>query len=156
MAAHRLPTLNTAPLLDGDFGGSSWTGTTTAYFLSFVQTFDELTDAPNWSHSSRYIAIASAVMLAIILKLSKRKYNVNWCSYSHAFVTGGLSFICVWLNVFAAEPLTGITEPLGSVLCKGPLTTIHSIIPAITMGFGIFDLIEGIGMGKIDFVSNTY
>jgi hypothetical protein len=156
MAAHRLPTLNTAPLLDGDFGGSSWTGTTTAYFLSFVQTFDELTDAPNWSHSSRYIAIASAVMLAIILKLSKRKYNVNWCSYSHAFVTGGLSFICVWLNVFAAEPLTGITEPLGSVLCKGPLTTIHSIIPAITMWFGIFDLIEGIGMGKIDFVSNTY
>jgi len=154
MASGRLPILNTAaPLLEGeDGGGSSWIGTISVYFLSFIQTFDELTDAPSWSQSSRYIAITSAVTLAIILKLSKRNYNVNWCSYAHAFATGGLSFICVWLNVFAAEPLTGMTEPLGSVLCKGPLTTIHSIIPAITMGFGVFDLIEGIGMGKLDFI----
>ena len=69
MAQGRLPTLNTAaPLLEGeDGGGSSWIGTISVYFLSFIQTFDELTDAPNWSQSSRYIAIASAVILAIIL-----------------------------------------------------------------------------------------
>jgi len=139
----RRPTLDISTLKDGE---------TSAYFLTVIQKFDEVTDAPNWSQSSRYIAIVSAVLLAIIHKIFKRRYNVNWCSLTHAFVTGGLSFICVWLNVFAAESLTGTPEPLGSVLCKGPLTTIHSIIAAITMGFGIFDITEGIGMAKLDFI----
>jgi len=137
------PTLNTKALQDGE---------TSAYLLVVIQTFDDLTHAPNWSQFSRYIAIASVTILAILHNLCKRRCNVNWCSFVHAIVTGALSFVCVWLNVFASESLTGTSEPLGAVLCKGPLTTIHSIVPAITMGYGFFDIVEGISVGKIDFI----
>lgn len=122
-------------------------------FLSLVEGFDELTNAPDWAQSSRTIGIVSAVILYLIHKIVGRKFNVNWCSFAHAVVVGKMSFVAVWLNVFGAELLTGTTEPLGAVLCQGPLTTFHSIVPAVSMGFGIFDLAEGIGMAKLDFVS---
>jgi len=124
-----------------------------ATFLSFVQDFDDLTGAPKWAQSSRIIGVVSAVVLYLIHAVVKKKFGVNWCSFVHACVVGSFSFVAVWLNVYAAESLTGTTEPLGAILCQGPLTTFHSIVPAITMGFGVFDVAEGIGMAKTDFVS---
>lgn len=42
-------------------------------------------------------------------------------------------------------------EPLGAVLCFGPLTVIHKVLPAISMGYALFDLIDGLTL-SIDFV----
>jgi len=137
------PTLNASALA---------TGSTEAKFLSLVQDFDDLTGAPGWAQSSRLIAVVSAIVLYIIHRPVGKKFGVNWCSFFHACVVGSMSYVAVWLNVYAAESLTGTTEPLGAVLCQGPLTTFHSIVPAITMGFGVFDLAEGIGMAKTDFI----
>jgi len=127
-------------------------GSMEAKFLGLIQFFDDLTGAEDWATSSAKIGIASVIVLTIVHKVVEKSFDVNWCSFFHAFVVGLMSFVASWLNIFAAEALTGTPEPLGGVLCKGPLTTWHSIVPAITMGYGIFDLKEGILMGKPDFI----
>lgn len=139
----------TAPLLNAS---ALEEGSTEAKFLSLVQDFDRLTGAQEWAQSSRLVGLASCITLFIISKVIGKKFGVNWCSWFHACLVGSMSFVAVWLNVYAAESFTGTTEPLGAVLCRGPLTTFHSIVPAVTMGYGVFDLSEGIGMGKADFI----
>jgi len=137
------PTLNASALA---------TGSTEAKLLSLVEDFDDLTGAPEWAQTSRITVLASTIVLYAVHKGFGKKHGVNWCSFVHSCVVGSLSFVAVWLNVYAAESLTGTTEPLGAILCQGPLTTFHSIVPAITMGYGVFDLLEGIGMAKTDFI----
>ena len=44
-------------------------------------------------------------------------------------------------------------EPLGTILCLGPLTSLHRILPTCAMGFSVFDLIDGMRMGA-DFFSH--
>jgi len=127
-------------------------GSLEAKFLGLIQSFDDLTGAKDWATSSAKIGIFSVVVLTVIHKVVGKAFDVNWCSWFHACVVGFMSFVASWLNLFAAEALTGTPEPLGGVLCKGPLTTWHSIVPAITMGYGIFDLKEGILLGKPDFI----
>lgn len=137
------PTLNASALREGS---------TEAKFLAIVEAFDAFTGAPKWAQSSMTIGVTSAVLLWVILQIVGKKYGVNWCSFVHAVIVGLMSFVAVWLNVYGAESLTGTTEPLGAILCQGPLTTFHSIVPAITMGFGVFDLFEGIQLAKMDFI----
>ncbi|VEU39242.1 unnamed protein product [Pseudo-nitzschia multistriata] len=137
------PTLNADALTEGSVA---------AKFLALIQTFDDLTGAPEWAQSSRTIGIVTAALLFVVRKILGKKYGVNWCSFVHACVVGLMSFVGVWLNVFGAESLTGTTEPLGQILCKGPLTTFHSIVAAITMGYGVFDIAEGMHLAKADFI----
>jgi hypothetical protein len=125
-------------------------GTTSGEFLSWIHRFDDVTAATEWT--SIQVAVVTAIILGGIRVAFQQKCGVNWYSFIHATVTGLVSFICVWLNVFAAEALTGTAEPLGAILCNGPLTSMHAIVPAITMGFGVFDIVEGFSHG-IDFVS---
>jgi hypothetical protein len=137
----------TRPILDVAAVDGTWSGV----LLAAIQEFDYLTGANEWAQSSRQVALVSAILLGTIRFLAKQRANVNWYSLIHATLTGVLSAVCVWLNVHAAVPLTGTSEPLGAILCKGPLTSFHAIVPAITAGFGIFDIIEGFSHG-MDFV----
>lgn len=140
------PTLNASALAEDS---------TEAKFLALIQYFDDLTGAEKWATSSAKIGVASVLVLTIIHKAIGKPFGVNWCSFFHACVVGSMSFVASYLDVYASEALTGTSEPLGAILCQGPLTTWHSIVPAITMGYGVFDLKEGILMGKPDFVSIT-
>ena len=137
----------TLPTLDVAAVDGTWSGV----LLAGIQEFDATTGATEWAQSSRQVALISALSLGTLRFFARQRCNVNWYSLVHATLTGLLSAVCVWLNVFAAVPLTGISEPLGAILCKGPLTSFHAIVPAITAGFGIFDIIEGFTHG-IDFV----
>lgn len=129
-------------------------GTTSGTFISFIQRFDDVTGSSGWT--SIQVAVVTAIVLGTIRYTCRQEYGVNWYSLLHATVTGIGSFVCVWLNVFAAEALTGGTsEPLGSILCQGPLTSLHAILPAITMGFGVFDIIEGFSHG-MDFILHGF
>jgi hypothetical protein len=70
----------------------------------------------------------STIILGGIRFVAWQKYEVNWYSLLHAFTTGCLSAVCMWLNQFGAMALTGTSEPLGelgAILCQGPLTMIH-------------------------------
>ena len=140
------PTLNVTALAEGSVE---------AKLLSFVHRFDEVTGAPNWAQSSRLIGFVTMGVLFVIHKTIGTKYDANWKSLIHSIIVGFMSAVAVWLNVFAAVPLAGTTEPLGAILCQGPLTTFHSIVPAITMGYGFFDIMEGIHLAKADFVRSA-
>jgi hypothetical protein len=131
---------------------STLDGTFSGVLLAGIQEFDTVTGAAEWASSSRQVALVSAILLGAIRFFAQQRCDINWYSLVHATITGVLSVVCVWLNVFAAVPLTGVPEPLGAILCKGPLTSMHAIIPAVTAGFGIFDIIEGFSHG-MDFVS---
>jgi len=117
-----------------------------------IESFDEkLSFAADWS--SRQIALGTIIVLGGLYLAFEKKYDVNWYSMVHAAFVGYGSLACVLINYFLSQnPEEGLAEPLRSVLCQGPLTRLHSIIPAISMGFGLFDIAEGIHNGGWDFI----
>jgi hypothetical protein len=142
MAQHR-PVVSLDPsLVEG-----SWKET----LVSGIHWIDNELGAHEWT--TRQVAFVSVIAIGGIKLLTGEWKGVRWYSLSHAVVSGYLSLVCFLLNSFAAEHLTGTTEPLRSILCHGPMTTLHRIVPAITMGFGFFDIIEGLNHGP-DFVSS--
>lgn len=130
----------------GTLDTSSIEGTLIGSFVSAIEWVEQNYGAADWS--PRHVVVVSALVLGFTRVVFKSKYGVDWYALLHAFVTGYASFVCVWLSVFNAEALTGTAEPLRSVLCQGPLTSLHRIVPAMTMGYGVFDIIEGWGHGK--------
>lgn len=75
------------------------------------------------------------------------KYEVDWDALVHAIITGLGSAACVWLNVYASEEMTGTAEPLRSIQCADSLTSLHRILPAITQGYAVCDIINGFSLG---------
>jgi hypothetical protein len=125
----------------------TWSGTV----LSWISVLDDW-GAATWN--LRHVAIATALTLGLIRKAMHKNHGVDWYAFVHALVTGWGSLLAVYISVAAAETLTGTTEPLRSVLCQGPLTSLHRILPAITMGYALFDVVDGFTTG-LDFVSFT-
>lgn len=126
-------------------------GTISGFILDCVEYMDTQWGAAEWT--TRQVAVGTVIVLGMIRAMCHEAYGVNWYSLVHAAVTGYGSAMAVWLSVFAAVPLTGTAEPLRSIVgCGGPLTSLHRIVPAITMGYGIFDILDGVGHG-LDFVS---
>jgi len=128
-------------------------GTVSGWILQGVQTLDAELGAASWSPFA--IAIGSAAILRLIRVVTQDGKGVRWWALLHAVVTGYGSLATVWVSVAAAETLTGNPEPLRSILCQGPLTSVHRIIPAISMGYGLIDMIEGLGHG-IDFILHGF
>ena len=137
------------PIATLDLSGveGSWTET----LVSTIHWIDNSFGTHEWT--TRQVALVSLISLGLIKALTQEKYGVKWYIVWFAIVSGYLSLICVCLNVFAATELTGTSEPLRSILCQGPLTSLHRHVPAMTVGFGVFDLIEGYTHGTVDFVS---
>lgn len=100
----------------------------------------------------RYVAVVTAIILGLIRKTMYKYRGVDWYSFVHAIASGWGSLMAVYISIAAAETLMGSTEPLRSVLCQGPLTSLHRILPAITMGYALFDVVDGFTTG-LDFVS---
>ena len=125
------------------------TGTLAGSILSFVAYLDSEWSSSEWE--PRKVAIVTALVLGVIRIGCGDAYGVSWYSFSHGVVSGYLSAMAVWLSIFAAVPLTGMSEPLRSITCQGPLTSMHRFVPAITMGYGLFDIFDGFSHG-IDFV----
>jgi hypothetical protein len=124
-------------------------GTLSGYILSFVEYIDTNFGATEWS--GRQVALATVLVLGVLRATCKEAYGVSWYTLAHAAVSGYFSAMAVWLSVFAAVPLTDVPEPRRSILCQGPLTSLHRILPAITTGFGLFDMMDAHGHG-LDFV----
>ena len=124
-------------------------GTWKEALVSNIHWIDGTFGTHEWT--TRQIGLASFVFMVSIHSLMGEKYGIRWYALSFAVVSGYLSLICVCLNVFAAEHLTGTTEPLRSILCQGPLTSLHRHVPAIAMGYGLLDIYEGMKHG-VDFV----
>jgi hypothetical protein len=134
------------PLLDV----SKVEGTFSATLLSWIDLIDAY-GAATWSLKT--ICLVTVVVLGVLKISLKKKRGVDWYALVHAVVTGYSSLACVYLSSYG-ELLTGTPEPLRSLLCHGPLTSLHRMIPAITLGFGLFDIIDGFSHG-VDFVSRS-
>lgn len=117
---------------------------TSQALLSWIDTLDSY-GAKEWD--LRVVSATSAALFLGMRKTVGHKYDIDWDAFVHAFLSGVGSTICVYLNMYAAVHMTGITEPLGSVQCNGPLTSLHRIIPAITQGYAVCDIINGFRLG---------
>mmetsp|Transcript_28290 Transcript_28290/g.40433 ORF Transcript_28290/g.40433 Transcript_28290/m.40433 type:complete len:252 (+) Transcript_28290:210-965(+) len=98
--------------------------------LGIIQAIDETLGLSNWS--SRQVAIITAITLGLLYR--HEKWGIRWYSLLHAILSGYLSLICVWTSYHHA--------PSSATLCDGPLTSLHRITPAITLGYGLFDILE--------------
>lgn len=109
-----------------------------------------LDDAGAGTWNLRMVGAVTAISLGGLRIAFGNKLGVKWDYLLHAIVSSAGSLACLYLDLFAIESLTGVPEPLRSLQCGGPLTSLHRILPAITMGYAIFDFMEGITYG-IDF-----
>ncbi len=132
----------------------------TQLFLSLIGVLDSY-GAKTWN--LRAVAAASAVVLYATYRLGRsggksssnaKVGGVCWEGLLHATLSGVGSAICVYLNHFAAVDISGESEPLRSIRCDGddasslPLTSLHRILPAITLGYGLCDILEGLDLGR--------
>lgn len=103
-----------------------------------------------WQWNLRLVGVVSAAIFAAIRLTFGKKRGIDWYALTHAIISAYGSLACVYLDLFAAEALTGTPEPLRSCQCLGPMTSLHRILPAITLGYSIFDLIDGVTI-SLDF-----
>ena len=98
----------------------------------------------------RVVALVSMVSLWAIHNLSPKKRGVkgtrDWASLIHASITGYGSWLCLQASTLPAEPMFSVT-------CHGPATVVHKLIPAISWGWGTFELYNSLRSGTIEFVS---
>ena len=104
-----------------------------------------------WTWNLRHVAIVTALTLGAVRLYCQKYRGIDWYAFIHALVSSSGSFACLYLNFVASQQLTGMPEPLRSIQCHGPLTSLHRILPAITMGYSIFDFLDGLTI-SIDFV----
>lgn len=119
---------------------------------SLLGAISNLDNLGAWTWNLYYVALVTAVILGFIRLVVKEKRGIDWYEFIHAIVTASGSLACIYLDVVATERLTGIPEPLRSLQCHGPLTSLHRVLPAITMGYGIVDLLDGLMTPAVDSV----
>lgn len=115
-----------------------------------LQVCVQLDDWGAWQWQLRTIGLVTAIVLSGARLVLQKKRGVDWYALIHALITAVGSLACYYLDVFMSETLTGTPEPLRMCQCQGPMTSLHRILPAITMGYAIFDLVDGLTIG-IDF-----
>jgi hypothetical protein len=118
---------------------------TTTNILSFIRVLDDY-GAQTWN--LRAVALMSTVLLVSIRKAFGKQYGIDWYAAVHAVVSSFGAMACVYLNLMDSETLTGSTEPLRTLNCEGPLTSLHRILPAITAGYSLLDLYDGLEIGS--------
>jgi TLC domain len=98
-----------------------------------------------WTWDLRLVALGTTLVLWLIRLVFQKKHGIDWYAFLHAIVSSVGALACLYLDWVASEPMTRVAEPLRSIaLCAGPLTSLHRILPAITMGYSVFDLLDGL------------
>lgn len=103
-----------------------------------------------------YVAFISAIILGIIRYIFGNKYGIDSCAFIHAIITSIGAILCWYLDTYYYITISSNTdvnqmiwyEPNRSIIqCLSPLTSIHRILPAITLGYSILDFIHGLSLG---------
>ena len=79
--------------------------------LSFTTKLDEV-GALEWN--LYVIAVVTALFLFTITLTLGNKWGIDWLAFIHALVTGVGGIICVYLDFYAAEAMTGLPGERGS------------------------------------------
>jgi hypothetical protein len=120
----------------------------TRLILRWITVLD---DCGGWDWDLRIVGLISACLLLFVRLILQKKWGIDWYALVHALVSSGGAMACLYLDSTSSELLTGAYEPLRAVLCQEPLTSLHRILPAITMGYALFDLYDGIFI-SLDFI----
>jgi TLC domain len=149
-------------------GGTSTTGSTldpiSIFLLRFISNYLDRYNAMEWNLT--YVAITTTVVLGIIRIVFQKYYGIDWYAFIHAILSSTGSLMCLYLNFITSHQLSATTstttgvavssllthpEPLRSMQCHGPFTSLHRILPAITMGYSLFDFYDGLTI-SVDFM----
>jgi len=98
--------------------------------LESAHRLEEKWNLADWSYV--HVAAASAFVLFLAMLALGERGGIRWHSLVHAVVTGYLSLACVYLNY----------QNPAAHLCEGTPTSFHLFVPAITLGYGAFDMFE--------------
>jgi hypothetical protein len=121
--------------------------------LRFISTY--LDDNGAWEWNLNYVAICTTIILGCIRLVFKKYRGIDWYAFIHAVISASGSLACLYLNAISSSQISPIAEPLRSIQCYGPLTSLHRILPAITMGYSIFDFLDGLTI-SVDFVLHGF
>ena len=91
------------------------------------------------SWSLRAVASTTAAVLLATRRLVGTAGGIEWHALIHALVTGLGAVFCQVLD----SSLSG--ESLGP--CSGPPTSLHRLLPALTLGYSICDIIDSFKLG---------
>ena len=122
--------------------------------LQFIARFLDRYDAIEWNLT--HVAITTIVVLGMIRIIFQKYYGIDWYAFIHAILSSTGSFLCLYLNFRTSRELVASSllthpEPLRSIQCHGPFTSLHRILPAITMGYSLFDFYDGLTI-SVDFM----
>lgn len=132
-------------------------------YISFIfndSNFQLMPENEKWNY--RLIALLCGILWYAIYRIAGNKYGIHWYALMHSIISSFFAVICIYLDIFAAENISGTSEPLRTIRCEGPLTPLHSFLPTITLGYAFSDilyglsssgssdvLIHGVGMGSV-------
>lgn len=114
----------------------------TRAILAVCQSLDDY-GARHWN--LRWVAVVFAGMFLAVKLIMGKKRGIEWYSLVHSLITGWGSLACVYLDFAFEEPLRSISQ------CQQPLTTLHRILPAVTMGYSLLDMADGLATQSFEF-----
>lgn len=118
-----------------------------------LQQISYLDDAGAWEWNLRWTSLVWLLTFAAMRLTLAERGGINWYALLHAIIAGLGGVVCAYLSFVSAEYMTGTPEPLGTALCHGPLTSLHRILPTVSVGYSVFDLLDGLHLGA-DFLSH--
>ena len=83
--------------------------------LSFIRVIDSL-GAESWSATA--VVLTSLGLLLATKLIFHKQHGIDWYCFLHAIVSAIGACMCVWLNVFAAETMTGVAGTYGPFLFR--------------------------------------
>ena len=91
-----------------------------------------------------YLSFVSSEQISGLSGMQRTKEISFFYGLSYAIAT----IVLLTSNTaFTTTYLPTIIEPLGSLMCHGPLTSLHRVLPTAAMGYAVLDLIDGMRLG---------
>ena len=103
----------------------------------------------------RIIASSSAIFWTAVRLLLGKTGSVDWYAVLHAVITAIGSILCIYFDLHASEiDPKGTPEPLRSIRCASALTVLHTLLPIVSLGYAVHDLVDGIYLKRADFFAH--
>jgi len=120
--------------------------------MGVAEAINDFLEHSEWTNDYRIVAFFFSMLWFGIYVLIGNRNGVDWHSVSHSVLVGLGSIYCTYMNIFEAESISGMPEPLRTIRCEGPLTPLHSFIPVVALGYAVSDIIYGFQTGSNDFI----
>ncbi|GMH93199.1 hypothetical protein TrST_g7305 [Triparma strigata] len=103
--------------------------------------------APQWTT----VPLISLLVFGLLKQYPGKVHGVETYALLHCLLTGPLALLCLYYDLSSVQ-ITGVPEPLRTITCSPPLTSLHTFLPLITLGYALLDLFEGLYNLQTDFI----